>query len=106
MTNVTRMKTGAIADAFGALKAEMAELAKRERLLKAALEARMAMTNKNTVEGDLFRVTRAEVSRDTLDSAAVKALLSADALAAVTKTSTSTRFTVSARVANERKAAA
>jgi hypothetical protein len=82
-------------NAFGALKAEQAELAKREKALKAALATRMDRSNSNALDGDFFRVTRSEVERSTLDAAAVKAMLANPPM----KTSVSTTYRVNARVA-------
>jgi hypothetical protein len=95
MTNLTQISNAALVDAFGALKAEQAELAKREKALKAALATRMDRSNSNALDGDFFRVTRSEVERSTLDAAAVKAMLANPPM----KTSVSTTYRVNARVA-------
>jgi hypothetical protein len=97
--NLMNQSNAALVDAFGALKAEQAELAKREKALKAAIATRMDAAKTDAMNGGMFRVTRSEAERVTLDSAAVRSLLSADALAAVSKVSVSTTFRVNARVA-------
>ena len=103
--NTSQMSNAALVDAFGQLKAEQAELAKREKAFKAALSGRMDASRVDALDGALFRVTRSEVERSTLDSAAVKAMLSAEALAAVSKVSSSVTFRVNARVASVKAAA-
>jgi len=83
-----------LVDELGALKAEMAELAKREKALKGMIGTRMAMAGVDALDGLSYRVTRSETERSVLDTAAVRAMLSDPPM----KTSTSTVFRVHARV--------
>lgn len=95
MTNLSNLSNTMLVDELGSLKAEMAELAKREKMVKGLIGTRMNMAGVDALEGAMFRVTRSEVERSTLDAAAVKALLSDPPM----KTSTSTVFRVNARLA-------
>lgn len=95
MTNLSNLSNAALVDELGSLKAEMAELAKREKTLKGLIGTRMSMAGVSALEGDLFRVTRSEVERSTLDADAVRAILSDPPM----KTSTSIVFRVNARLA-------
>jgi len=83
-----------LVDELGALKAEMAELAKREKALKGMIGTRMTMAGVDALDGLAYRVTRSETERSVLDTAAVKALLSDPPM----KTTVSTTFRVNARV--------
>lgn len=72
---------GQIADKYGEIKARIAELAKHEKALKnAIIEGGVA-----AVEGKRYRVTLSLSERSTLDSAAVKALLTPAQIASCTK---------------------
>ena len=96
MTNLTNMTNAALVDAYGALKAEQSELAKREKALKAQLASRMDRGGALlALDGNAYRVTRSFVERSTLDTARVKELLADPPM----KTSSSITYRVSARVA-------
>jgi hypothetical protein len=100
MTNLTQISNAAPLHPSRRLRrlengGGQAELAKREKALKAALATRMDRSNSNALDGDFFRVTRSEVERSTLDAAAVKAMLANPPM----KTSVSTTYRVNARVA-------
>jgi len=61
-----------LADVYGELKAEQAELAKREKAIKAAL----IKMGQPAVEGTYFRVTVSEIeASETFDAAAAKTWL-------------------------------
>lgn len=92
--NITNLSNAALVDRLGALKAEMSELAAEEKKLKSLIGTRMVMAGTDYLNGDAYRVTRSEVERSTLDTAAVKALLTYPPM----KTSTSIVFRVNARI--------
>lgn len=90
----------ALIDALGNVKAEIANLADRERKLKAQLVA----LGDGAYDGDLFRATVSTAERSTLDMDAVRAKLSPQFITANSKVTKSTTIKVVARVA-ERVAA-
>jgi len=73
LTQFHNIPAGDIADQFGALKAEIADLEAREKLLRDELVRRGAPE----IDGALFRVTVSESVRWTLNTAAVKAEMGA-----------------------------
>ena len=76
MTNFTNMTNAALADAFGNLKAEMAELAKTEKAIKAAISARFGRRDGAAIEGEQFRVAQSICDGNlTVDKEAVEKLL-------------------------------
>ena len=70
------MKTIDLVDALGALKAEAASLAKREKELRDAIATRMDKASVDAFDGDLFRVVRVTARSESIDTEAVKRLLS------------------------------
>lgn len=74
--NTSQTKTVDLIDALGRVKAEAAELAKTEKALKAAIAGRMKARGVSAIEGNYFRVTRVDAVRETIDTEAVKRLLS------------------------------
>lgn len=97
MLKITPKSGPELADAYGRLKAEQADLARREKTLKAALLA----LNAPAIDGRMFRVTISSVAPgESLDLAALRRMVSAPILAACTKLGApTTRFAVKARVA-------
>ena len=75
MMKTQNMKTIDLVDALGALKAEMSDLAKREKALKEAIAGRMDKASVDAFDGDLFRVVRVTARRESIDTEAVKRLL-------------------------------
>jgi hypothetical protein len=82
-----------IVDELGALKASIAELTERERVLKNAIAA----SGYAEIDGLLYRATVSLTERATLDTEAVRALLSQEELRQCTKISEVTTVRVSAR---------
>lgn len=104
MASVVKMKTPAeMADAYGNLLAEKADLAKREKALKEALFnfAKRDADGLLFINGSKFRVTISEVAPGkTLDTDAVKSLVPAALLKLCMKWKAgSLRFNAKARVA-------
>jgi hypothetical protein len=95
MTTTTHLP--AIVDELGYLQAEISKLSARADAIKATLKA----SDLDTVNGNLFRATISEVTRDTLDQKAVRAKLSRQFIVANTKTSTSVRVCVKARIVEQ-----
>lgn len=89
-----------LVDELGELQAEISKLSARADKIKAALKA----SDLETINGDLFRATISEVTRDTLDQKAVRAKLSRQFIVANTKTSTSVRVCVKGRIVEKRAA--
>lgn len=83
----------AIVDELGALKATISELTERERVLKAAISA----SGYAEIDGLLYRATVSLSERATLDTEAVRAILSQEELRQCTKTTEVTTVRVSAR---------
>jgi len=71
-------------DALGAIKAQIADLAKQEKALKEAL----ADLDPGAYEGDLFRLSISVADRETLDMAAVREKLSPQFITAHTNVTT------------------
>jgi hypothetical protein len=69
---MTKSNLKQLIDAYGLLKAELAELNLREKALKEAL----ADLSAGSYEGEQFRLSIAESERETLDMAAVREHLS------------------------------
>ena len=92
--NTSQKKTVDLIDALGRIKAEQAELAKTEKALKQAIASRMDAKKVNTIEGNYFRVVRVTAERSSLDTEAIKKMLSDPPM----KTSTSVSYRVNARV--------
>lgn len=86
-----------IVDQLGALKAQIAELKKREDALKKELTD----AGVEKLEGELFRVTITKSIRETLDMEAVKAKLSPQFIRAHTRETEYTTIRVSARKGEE-----
>ena len=87
-----------VVDAFGALKAQIADLEKQA----AALRAEIIAMGLGAHEGDLFRATVSVTERETLDMDAVRAHLSRQFIQAHTKV---TEVTMVRAVARTGKAA-
>lgn len=83
-------------DELGNLKAQIADLAKREKKLKEHLVA----LGDGAYDGYLFRATVSTVERELLDMGAVRAKLSPQFIAAHTNVTQSTMVRVVARVAD------
>jgi hypothetical protein len=88
------MTTIDLVDELGALKAKQSELAKVEKELKDAIAKRMGRSKTNELDGEFFRVVRVTATRETLDTAEVKRLLSNPPM----KLSTATSFRVHSRI--------
>lgn len=101
MTYIPKSAAG-LADAYGRLKAEQAQLAERERKLKAAmLEVR---PEGGTLEGRLFRVTVSRLAGSMVpDMAAIRRILKE---LPMKQTAPSIRFAAKAKVADAEKEAA
>lgn len=84
-------------DELGQLKAQIAELKKREDELKDILES----AGITKAEGELFRVSITESVRETLDMEAVRAKLSPQFIRAHTKETRYTTVRVTARKGSE-----
>jgi hypothetical protein len=82
-------------DRLGQLKAQLAELAREEKELKAVLVEQ----GEGAYEGQLFRVTVSYSERETLDMDAVREKLSAQFIRAHTRTTPVTSVRVVARKA-------
>jgi hypothetical protein len=89
----TTTNLAATIDAFGELKAEMAELAIREKALKEAL----ADLAPGAYEGEWFRLSISQSDRETLDMAAVREKLSPQFIAAHTNVTPVRTLKVAAR---------
>jgi len=82
-----------IVDELGELKARIADLTKQETKLKAALIA----SGYAEIDGSLFRATVTWTERATLDSEAVRAMLTPDQVKACTRVTEIKAVRVSAR---------
>lgn len=91
-----------LVDELGALKAQAASLALREKAIKEILVAK----GDSDFEGDNYRATISYSERETLDMAAVRAKLSPQFIVAHTKTTEVVVLKVSARSADVLKKAA
>lgn len=69
MSNYQKLSDGALADAYGALKAKAADVEAQMGALKAELERRQV----NVVEGDLFRLSFSPSPRTLVDAKRLKA---------------------------------
>jgi hypothetical protein len=76
------MDYAAIVDQLGALKAQIAALTDQEKALKKALTG----SGFAEIDGDLFRATVNWTERATLDSDAVRAILTPDQVRVCTRT--------------------
>lgn len=92
MAKITK-KTRKLVDDLGVLKAQMAELATKEKAIKVALIA----TGMTEIEGDFFRAVVVEADRTTLDTAIVKGFLTPAQMVKASKTSTVVSIRVNAR---------
>lgn len=104
MANVASQSTESLIDLLGSMKAQIAEMAKVENAIKAALIERIGVGN--AAEGDVFRVAISAAERAVLDMAAVRAKLSPQFIAAHTNVSEVISVRVSARSAALAKLAA
>ena len=95
-------KFSAIVDELGAIKAQQADLANREKELKAKLIAGGQLE----YDGDEYRATISTSQRETLDMAAVREKLSDQFIRAHTKVTDVITLRVSARSADANKKAA
>ena len=91
-----------LVDELGALKAQSASLAQREKAIKEILVG----NGSSDFEGNSYRATISVSERDTLDMAAVRAKLSPQFIAAHTKTTEVVVLKVVARSADAVKKAA
>jgi hypothetical protein len=82
-------------DDLGRIRAELAELSKRERELKDQLIG----LGEGAYDGDLFRATVSRSERETLDMEAVRSKLTPQFVRAHTRVTPVTTVRVSARVA-------
>jgi len=89
----TKTNLTATIDALGAVKAQIADLMKTEKALKAAL----ADLAPGAYEGDLFRLAISVADRETLDMAAVREKLSPQFIVAHTNVTEVRTLKVSAR---------
>jgi len=92
--NTSQTKTVDLIDALGRIKAEQAELSKTEKALKKAIASRMHSKKVDALEGNYFRVVRVTAERESIDTEAVKQMLSDPPM----KTSVSVSYRVNARV--------
>ena len=92
--NTSQTKTADLVDALGILKAEMAELTKKEKAIKAAIAGRMDARGVEAIEGEFYRIARVTSERETIDTEAVKRLLADPPV----KRSSVVSYRVSARV--------
>jgi hypothetical protein len=90
---MTKTNMTSTIDELGQLKAQMAELARREKELKNLL----IEVGPGAYEGELFRVTVSESARETLDMEAVREKLSPQFLRAHTRVTPVTTVRVTAR---------
>lgn len=86
-------KLARLVDELGALKAQLAELSRREEEIKSTLKA----TGLAVVEGNLFDASVSTCDREILDRASVEAVLAPEAFKKCLKTSTVTTVRVVAR---------
>lgn len=99
MTNLTNMSNAALVDLLGALKAEQADLANRERALRAVIAGRMERSNTDELDGHDYRLTVSSSYPETLDTAALKAAMTPEFLARFMKRGFRSTWRVTARVA-------
>lgn len=85
--NTSQMTTIDLVDELGSLKARQSELAKDEKELKAAIAKRMGRSKTNELDGEFFRVVRVTATRESLDTAEVKRMLSDPPMKATTAVS-------------------
>jgi uncharacterized Zn finger protein len=83
-----------LVDSLGAIKAEIATLTAREKVLKDKLIA----LGESAIDGDMYRATVSTSERETLDMSAVRAKLSPQFMAAHTNVTTVTAVRVVARI--------
>jgi len=95
--NTSQTKTVDLIDALGKVKAQAAELAKTEKALKTAIAKRMDAKGVDALEGAYFRIVRVTAERESIDTEAVKRLLSDPPM----KSSTVTTYRVNARVSEK-----
>ena len=93
-----RKTTAALVDELGALRAEIAALREQERHLKIAVSARLRRAPTHAADGAMYRATLSTYTSERIDSAAVKALLSPEALAGVTKSCEQESLRITARL--------
>jgi len=96
MTNITNMCNAALVDELGAIAAQKAELAKREKAIKGLLDKRTGKPSNYLWEGVAYQLRKSTSIRSILDTAAVKSMLGAKT---PMKTSASSSWRVDARVA-------
>ncbi len=98
MATITPKTPAQLADSFGALLAEKAKLAKREKLLKQAMLA----TGQDRLQGQMYDVCiSVATGRTGFDANKAKTLLGEDVAALCVKPlADATRFNCSARVAD------
>jgi len=77
--NITHKTNAQLVDELGALKAQKADIASREKSIKALLLTRSGhpFALENTFEGSLFRAVFSTHDRETLDTKAVRAIFKA-----------------------------
>ena len=102
ITTLHNHSAGDLADELGALKAEMATLSEREKVLRDEFIRRKLPA----VEGALFRATVSESLRQSLDAERVKAEMGMAWYEARCKIAIITTVRVSARTGAKRQAAA
>jgi len=100
--NIMSKYITSLVDELGALKAQAASLAQREKAIKEILVAQ----GQPEYEGDLFRATVSYSERETLDMAAVRAKLSQQFITAHTKVTEVVSLKVVARSVDAIKKAA
>ena len=93
MTNLSRTTTTDLVDMLGQIKAEKADLAARERVIKNLLASRGG----DHWIGRLFEVTMSYRQRAVLDAARIRAMFKATGASLPEKVSTSTNWDVRAR---------
>ena len=90
---MTQTNLSALIDQYGMLKAQIADLAEQEKALKTAL----VDLGPGAYEGDMFRLTISEGTRETLDMEAVRAHLSRQFIQAHTNVAETRTLRVVAR---------
>lgn len=90
---LTEQELSSVIDELGALKAQIADLEKKESILKKSI----IDSGVRVFEGDLFRVTVSVSERENLDMEAVRNKLSPQFLAAHTTVKEVTTLRVTAR---------
>lgn len=92
--NTSQMSTIDLVDELGTLKAQQSQLAKQEKELKEVIAKRMGRSKTNELDGEFFRVIRVTATREALDTAEIKRLLTNPPM----RSSTAVSFRVHSRI--------